>query len=169
MEELRFCQLCSHGLETQLLQGRLRRVCPACARVAYLDPMLVVVAVVLCRDEVVMVRRNVEPGIGAWALPGGHVERGESVEQAVEREVQEETGLTTKISSLVGLYSESKNPVVVAAYTAEFVEGKMNSESSEVQAVGLFSFEDLPRLAFPRDRGIILQVIRARSEFGHAE
>jgi len=121
--------------------------------------MLVVVAVVLYRGEVLLIQRNVEPGIGAWALPGGHVERGESVEQAVEREVQEETGLTTKISSLIGLYSESENPVVIAAYVADFVDGEMNSESFEVQAVGFFSLEALPPLAFPRDRGIIVQGI----------
>jgi ADP-ribose pyrophosphatase YjhB (NUDIX family) len=49
---------------------------------------------------------------GQWGLPGGSVEIGESVRDAVRREVQEETGLTVSMRRLVGVYSEPARQVV---------------------------------------------------------
>jgi acetyl-CoA carboxylase carboxyl transferase subunit beta len=48
-----------------------------------------------------MIRRAHEPAKGAWSLPGGRVEAGESPEQAAEREVQEETGLDVRVDVLL--------------------------------------------------------------------
>ncbi len=60
-------------------------------------------AVVLdSRGRLLMVRRGNEPGRGLWSVPGGRVEAGESVAAAVEREVQEETGLAVRAGAEVG-------------------------------------------------------------------
>jgi 8-oxo-dGTP diphosphatase len=52
--------------------------------------------------RLLLVQRGREPALGSWALPGGRVEAGESPEQAVEREVLEETGLQVRAGALVG-------------------------------------------------------------------
>jgi 8-oxo-dGTP diphosphatase len=57
-------------------------------------------------DQVLLVRRKHEPFAGCYALPGGFVEIGETVEGACRREVQEETGLEVSDLSLVGVYSD---------------------------------------------------------------
>lgn len=57
------------------------------------------------RDEVgriLVIRRGQEPARGAWSLPGGRVEAGETDAQAVVREVAEETGLIVAVGELVG-------------------------------------------------------------------
>jgi 8-oxo-dGTP pyrophosphatase MutT (NUDIX family) len=49
-----------------------------------------------------------------WALPGGEVELGESVSQAVIREVHEETGIDVEITGIVGIYSDPKHIIAYA-------------------------------------------------------
>jgi 8-oxo-dGTP diphosphatase len=52
--------------------------------------------------RLLLIRRGHDPHRGCWSLPGGRVEAGESFEQAVEREVLEETGLTVRATRPVG-------------------------------------------------------------------
>ena len=52
-------------------------------------------------NEIVLIRRGQEPRRGEWSIPGGKLEWGESVKQAVLREVREETGLTVDIIGLI--------------------------------------------------------------------
>lgn len=59
----------------------------------------------IVRDDtgrLLMIRRGQEPALGAWSLPGGRVEPGETDEQAVAREVAEETGLIVHVGALIG-------------------------------------------------------------------
>jgi 8-oxo-dGTP diphosphatase len=60
-------------------------------------PILGVGAVILKDAGIVLVRRGVEPALGKWAIPGGAVELGESVRDAVRREAKEECGLSIEL------------------------------------------------------------------------
>jgi ADP-ribose pyrophosphatase YjhB (NUDIX family) len=52
--------------------------------------------------RLLLIKRGHEPGLGLWSVPGGRVESGESDEQAVAREVAEETGLEVRVGRLIG-------------------------------------------------------------------
>lgn len=52
--------------------------------------------------RLLLIRRGTEPGRGLWSVPGGRVEPGESLAEAVEREVREETGLPVRAGAVVG-------------------------------------------------------------------
>ncbi len=65
-------------------------------------PQVAVGAIVLRADALLLIRRGQAPGAGLWSVPGGRVEPGERLSDAVERELLEETGLTGRCGVLVG-------------------------------------------------------------------
>jgi mutator protein MutT len=67
-------------------------------------PIVGVGAVIVDGDRVVLVKRAHEPLKGHWSLPGGSVEVGETLEQAVVREVREETGLAVRVGPLLEVF-----------------------------------------------------------------
>lgn len=155
--DVSYCGRCGGPLEDR---GDDPPRCGHCGQVQWRDPK-VAAGVLVGRDgEVLLVRRNHEPGLGRWSFPSGYVDRGEVVEEAAAREAREEAGVEVVITGLLGVFSERGNPVVFIAY-----EGVTESEPSpgpEAMAVGYFSPAALPPLAFEHDHAII-EAWRARN------
>ncbi len=123
----------------------------------YLDPK-VAVAVIIARGETLLLQqRAMEPRRGLWTFPSGYVDRGEQVERAAEREVQEELGLPVTLTHLLGVYSEPANPVVLIVYTGMLPSGGDEPvvQAEEISAMGYFPPDALPPLAFDHDTAII--------------
>jgi 8-oxo-dGTP diphosphatase len=66
-------------------------------------PVLGVGAVVVSRGRALLVRRGKEPAKGLWSIPGGKVELGETIHDAVRREIKEETGLDIEVGPRLGV------------------------------------------------------------------
>ncbi len=65
-------------------------------------PEVCVGAVVVADEQLLMVRRGRGPAQGLWSVPGGRVERGETLAEAVVRELREETGISGVCGELIG-------------------------------------------------------------------
>jgi 8-oxo-dGTP diphosphatase len=120
--------------------------------------------------KILLIKRNTLPFKGYWALPGGRMDPGETIEQTVVREVKEETGLTVTILSKIGEYVEKgiKDDIEYEYYPTCFVVkpvgGEVIKQESEIQEIQLFSLKELPEpLAFEHQKMIEDYVSRLKN------
>ena len=67
------------------------------------SPAIAVGAIVIDKGALLLVKRDREPARGEWSLPGGRVEVGETLREALVREVREETGIDVDVDGLIGV------------------------------------------------------------------
>jgi 8-oxo-dGTP diphosphatase len=161
----KFCPQCGGRLASRLLKAGEpeRLVCTACEFVFYLDPKLAVIAIIPKDGGVVLIRRGIDPGYGLWVVPGGFVDLGEPVEEAVLRETLEETHLTVKVRRLLGVYSYRGHQTVVLAYLTEYLAGEL-APGDETLEARIFPPEEIPwtRIAFQSTREALGDYLRLK-------
>jgi 8-oxo-dGTP diphosphatase len=121
------------------------------------SPIAGVGAVIFSGENILLVRRGSEPSKGRWGLPGGVVELGESVERAIVREVEEETGILVKpLRLLTVLDSISKDEggnirfhYILSEFLCKDLAGKLQA-SSDVSDAEWFQVNGLESLEMSR-------------------
>lgn len=115
------------------------------------SPALTVDGVFLEGRSILLIQRKHEPFQGAWALPGGFVEYGETTENAIRREMVEETGLKISVRRLLGVYSDpARDPrghTITVVYLLDRVGGTLTA-GDDAGNVRFFKADELPKLAF---------------------
>jgi 8-oxo-dGTP diphosphatase len=116
------------------------------------QPKLTVDAVVFdAADRLLLIKRKSPPFEGCYALPGGFVEYGETVEDAARRELNEETGVTVNSQRLVGIYSQSnrdpRGHVVSVAFLMKVRSAKAQAGDDAAAAAFVADWRS-KRLAF---------------------
>lgn len=126
-----------------------RSVCQRCDFIDYQNPKIVAGSVVLKDDKILLCKRAIEPRKGYWTLPAGFMELGESVEEAAQREAQEEALANIEIDTLLAVYSVPRIGQVQVMFRAHLNGGFGVGPESE--AVKLVEWKDIPwsELAFP--------------------
>ena len=74
------------------------------AEVCIRQPVPAVAAVIIRDGQILLIKRAYDPSKGLWSIPGGRVELGEMLVEAVKREVREETGLEIKVGKVAGVF-----------------------------------------------------------------
>lgn len=135
--------------------GRLRATCPSCGFIHYRNPVPAAGVIVPGRGGVLMVKRKYDPAAGAWCLPAGFIEYGETPERCAVRELREETGVEARLVGLFGVYAGLDDPrarTVLILYRAERTGGRLKPGDDAVEA-RYFTTARLPRwIAFASHR-----------------
>jgi 8-oxo-dGTP diphosphatase len=135
-ETYKYCPQCGGLLEERLIKAGEppRLVCRSCGFVFYIDPKLAVIALVPLDKGLVLARRAIDPGYGLWVVPGGFVDVGERLEEAVVRETREETLIHVEVDRLLNIYSYKDTRTVVAAYLTTYVSGELTAGDETLEA-----------------------------------
>ena len=139
------------------------------ARIGHMRIVIPGVRGILVDDQRrILLQRRSDSGL--WGLPAGVVDVGDSVLDALSREVQEETGLTVERAELFGLYTDPRFTVTypngdeVQTFTVAFLvrqwSGRLSSDSDEVLDVRFFPLDALPEDLYPIHRETIDDYLR---------
>ena len=160
---IEFCPYCGYKLIRKILEGRERLYCSRCGKIYYENPTPVVA--VIARDnegKILLIKRNIEPRRGEWALPSGFMELEESPIEASLRELAEETGLKGRSKKLIGVYpnnSEIHGYLVTIIYEVEILGGKLCA-GDDAEEAEFFAVNQIPPLAFQSHREALREVLK---------
>lgn len=146
--------------------------CPHCRR--YYSRETVVDGIVVKDEKILLIKRGIEPSKGKWALPGGYISWGETLEEAVVREVKEESGIETAVAFFVGSYSSPNRRGVIGqniahVYALTPLSATTKAQESEIEEVRWFPLSELPEdLAFDH-KDMIEEYMRTRRRQGFGE
>lgn len=133
MPRFTYCPICATPLETRDSEEQARLACPQCDWVHYDNPTPVVAAIVERGEDVVLVR-NVGWPETWFGLVTGFLERGESPEDGIVRELQEELGFSqVEVVELVGLFPfEMMNQLIIAYHVKVPADAAITPDPREI-------------------------------------
>jgi NADH pyrophosphatase NudC (nudix superfamily) len=141
---MKYCPECANPLVLKYIDGVERAACPSaeCGFVHWDNPVPVVAALVQYQGKVILAR-NAQWPKGMFSMITGYLEREETPENAIVREVSEELGLDSKVQDFIGCYSFiKKNQIILAYWVVATGEIKTGSEISEVKILTLEELRD---------------------------
>jgi NAD+ diphosphatase len=137
MGEFRYCPQCGRELTKKVMEGKERLCCPSepCGYVCWDNPLPVVAALIEKAGNIILARNKQWPE-KIFGLITGFLEKGETTEAAVLREVKEELGLDAEIRELIGVYSFlERNQLIIAFYLSAAGEIKLGDELAEIRMI----------------------------------
>lgn len=108
-----------------------------------------VVAACVVRDEKgkYLLVQEAQPKVyGLWNLAAGHVDKGESIEEAAVREAKEETGLEVKLVDKIGIWHDKTDEPIRHAFTATIVGGEVTPQPGEILDVQWFTYDQIVQM-----------------------
>lgn len=161
----KFCSICGARLE----RAGKNLACTKCPFINYRNARPTATAIILFQNRILLTKRNNEPFKGWWDLPGGFVDRGESPDDALKRELTEEVGLKIKSKKFFGIYPgiypSPFDPfyIISAVYVVRPQSGKIGIfDKKELADARWFAKKELPsKIAFDSNQKILKDFLRA--------
>lgn len=156
LRETKYCSKCGTRLAPHAVQTALE--CPHCGKLTFprIEPCIIVL---VRRGDKMLLARHAQRNQNIYACLAGFMETGETAEQAVRREIMEETGLTVKNIRYFGSQSWPFPTQMMIAFTAEYESGELKIQESEIQHAAWFSKDECP--ATPQPGSIAYRLIHS--------
>jgi NAD+ diphosphatase len=142
----RFCGSC--GTATRISSGERARECPACGLLSYPRISPAVIMAVTRGEKILLARARRFP-TGFYSVLAGFVEPGETLEQCVQREVREETGVEVKNLRYFASQPWPFPHSLMIAFTAEHAGGEIRIDETELVDAGWYAAGELPSIPDP--------------------
>lgn len=150
----KFCGRCGTKLNEHA--SLTARVCPDCGNMIFprIEPCIIVL---VHRDDKILLARHVQRNQNIYACIAGFMEAGETAEEAVAREIREETGIEVKNIRYFGSQSWPFPSQLMLGFTAEYESGELKLQEDELSDAGWFDRDDCP--ASPQPGSIAYRLI----------
>ncbi len=145
-DSIKHCQACGAAVVYRVPDDgdtRERAVCPACGKIHYVNPLMVVGTVPYLDERVLLCKRAIEPRRGLWTLPAGFMELGESMAEGAARETQEEAGADIEMGAFFSAISIPRVGQVHFFYLARLRSARF-APGSETLEARLFTEAEIP-------------------------
>lgn len=165
MNFFQYCPQCGFRVKKECFQKTFFS-CSRCHCKQYFNPKPVVLAFIKSRNEIILVKRGIRPYRGYWGMPGGFVNYGESLVDALKRELREELGIKKcKITKIVAAYHEwyimngERLSLNVTIFQVFLLPGNILHPGDDAVEIGKFPLKSLPlKISFPGQRNFFHQM-----------
>ena len=151
MKHLNYCSTCGKKNTFEFIDGNDRYHCAHCKTIHYQNPKPT--AAIICKKEnsILLAKRAFEPAKGEWGLPGGFIELNETLIEAAERELKEETNLKgefIRIISTCSHYGTLFGDILLIGLEMTVNDFSMMRAGDDAEEIASFDLDDLPNIAF---------------------
>ncbi|MBW2187153.1 MAG: NUDIX hydrolase [Deltaproteobacteria bacterium] len=134
----------------------------------------VVACIIDAQQRILLTKRSIPPFFGQWVMPGGKIDHGEAIKQALCREVEEEVGLTVTIDTLIDVYEHlaigaHNDHYIILYYRATPLTFELQTNPAELSQAVWFTPDQLPDLDIPPGSRHILALIYPEQTWPHLE
>ena len=144
----RFCGRCGTAMNPHDNPAERAFVCPSCGYTSYPKIAPAVITLVTKGDRVLLQRNTHYRGV-VWSLVAGFVDAGESLEDAVRREIREEASIEVEDIRYFGSQTWPFPSNIMIGFRAEYVSGELKPDGEEVIEAGWFDRDNLPEIPRP--------------------
>ena len=152
MGHLEFCSNCGEKNKFGTKDGNKRRYCSYCKTIHYENPKPTATLICPNNKSILLVKRAKEPGKNQWGLPGGFIEKGETLQEGAMRELFEETNLKGQVKQILGTCSHFNTifgDILLIGIEIIIHDWSKTQAGDDVAEATLFPIKNLPDLAFP--------------------
>ena len=142
----KFCSHCGH--ETQVHATEYAMICPACHYHQYPRVQPCIITVITRGEDEILLAKNAKNTNNMYGLIAGFVEVGETLEDAVRRDTEEEVGLKLKNIQYLASQPWPFPSNLMIAFRAEYAAGDIALQEEEISDAQFFKFDQLPQIPF---------------------